>query len=163
ALPRARPLLGDHARGRPARLELLAHALEVRAFVASGAVERALPPEPLLADRVELARELEDLDPPEAREDRFPVHLAPQGDALFEAPPLDEVPGGVEAVGRVEDALHQRREREHPLRRLAVRRAQLDVALEAHLGKERGEVQVPVVERRAMAACALAEEAPERD
>src|SRR4029079_18278113 len=82
-------------------------------------------------------------------------------DALLEAPRFDEIPRGVETVRRVEDSLHERRQREHALRRLAVCRAQLDVALEANLREKGREMEVPVVERRALARGTLGEKAAE--
>src|SRR5438034_10442104 len=163
AVPYTAPLLGDDPGRGAADRELLAHPLEVDALVAPGAVEGLLAAEPLLADRVELAGELDHLDTLEAREQRLTVDVAPELEALREGPALDQVPGGLEAVLGVEHALHQRGQREHALGRLAVGGADLDVALEPHLGKERGQVQVPVVERGALPGGALGQEAAERD
>jgi len=77
---------------------------------------------------------------------------------LLEAPALHEVPGGRQAIGLVEDAFHERGQREHALGGLAVRRAELDVSLQTDFREERREMQVPVVERRALASRALGEE-----
>src|SRR5438046_1059497 len=86
AVPYTAPLLGDDPGRGAADRELLAHPLEVDALVAPGAVEGLLAAEPLLADRVELAGELDHLDTLEAREQRLTVDVAPEPHALREGP-----------------------------------------------------------------------------
>src|SRR5262249_31068411 len=77
-LPLPLPLLGNDARRGAAEVELLAHPLEVHALVASRTVEGTLPTEALLRDRVQLARELDDPDAAEAREERLAVDFPPE-------------------------------------------------------------------------------------
>src|SRR5689334_7782921 len=105
-LPVGLPLLGDDARRRAAHRELLAETIEVDALVAALVVDGGLAPEALHRDLVELARELEDADAAEAREQRLAVDVPPELQPLLEAPSLDEIPRPVEAVLRVADALH---------------------------------------------------------
>src|SRR5581483_10668483 len=131
------PLRRDHVGRRPARRQLLLEADEVRPLVLAALVERLLAPQPLAGDREQLARVLEHRHAPAARGEGGADDLAVEGGRILERPALDEVVGGLEAIGVVEDALHQRGQRKQPLARLAVGGAQLDVALEAHLGEER--------------------------
>src|SRR5690348_3923724 len=78
ALPLSLPLLRDDARRGAAEVELLAHPLEVDALVAPRPVESALPTKALLRDRVQLARELDDPDAAETREERLAVDFPPE-------------------------------------------------------------------------------------
>src|SRR5205814_5849730 len=145
-VPVGPPLLGDDPGGGAPHRELLAHALEVDALVAAAGVERMLAAKALLRDGVQLAGQVEHVDAAKAGEQRLAVDLSPERIRLVERPALHQVVGRIEAIGFVEHAFHERRQGERALGRLAVRRAQLEVTLQAHLREERGQVQVPVVQ-----------------
>src|SRR4029453_3260805 len=142
-----RPVLERQVGRRSPRREVLPNRLEIGPLVPSLAIEIGLPAQALIGDRVELARQIEDRNTPHARAHAAPRHLAVERRALVEGPALDHVLGGVEAVGLVEDALHQRRHRQHAPRRLAVGGAQLEIPLQSKLGKQGREGESATVEQ----------------
>src|SRR4029077_13883252 len=101
------PLFPDQPAGRASWGGLLPQPVEIDAFVLPSRVESALGAEARLGDGVEFTRQLEDPDPAKARLKRFSRHVAVEEDAFLEARALDQIPGGIESVGRVEDSLYQ--------------------------------------------------------
>src|SRR5215470_13740731 len=123
------------------------YGLEKDALVLALSVAAGAPAEPGLGDRKGLARELEHRRAAEGRAQRRPRHLITQPLALLRAPVLDEIPGGVERGGVVEQPGPQRRYGANAAPAPTIGPAHFQKALHAHLGEQGGEVVRPIVLR----------------
>jgi hypothetical protein len=74
--------------------------------------------------------------------------------AFVPTPALHEIPGRLQTVVVVKGAFDQRRQGWHEIRGLAVDGADLKIALDSGFRKQRRQMIVPVLDRRALAVIA---------
>src|SRR5262245_13614166 len=115
--------------------------MQIDALVFAAVVDLRLPPQAGSADLDELASELREGDAPDPSVKTFAVRILIQREALGPGPRADEIPGALQGIRLVENALQKGGQSEHHFRRLAVGASNLEIPLQTHLREQGGEME----------------------